>query len=42
MLAMNCRSTYRVRAEKKSAPCIEHPGDAIVRVNRACVCISSY
>lgn len=38
MLAMNYRGPYRVRAEQKSAPYIEHPGDAIIRVNRACIC----
>ena len=38
MLAMNYRGPYRVRAEQKSAPYIEHPNDAIVRVNRACIC----
>ena len=38
MLAMNYRGTYRVRAEHKSAPYIEHPGDAIICVNRACIC----
>ncbi|MDB5939234.1 MAG: hypothetical protein JWP77_1598, partial [Polaromonas sp.] len=26
MLAMNYRGPYRVRAEQKSAPYIEHPG----------------
>lgn len=38
MLAMNYRGPYRVRAEQKSTPYIEHPCDAIVRVNRACIC----
>ena len=38
MLAMNYRGLYRVRAEQKSVPYIEHPNDAIVRVNRACIC----
>jgi threonine dehydrogenase-like Zn-dependent dehydrogenase len=38
MLAMNYRGPYRVRAEQKSPPYIEHPNDAIVRVNRACIC----
>ena len=37
MLAMNYRGPYRVLAEQKSAPYIEHPGDAIIRVNRACI-----
>jgi threonine dehydrogenase-like Zn-dependent dehydrogenase len=38
MLAMNYRGPYRVRAEEKAEPKIEHPGDAIVRVTRACIC----
>ena len=38
MLAMNYRGPYRVRAEQKSDPVIEHPGDAIVRVTRSCIC----
>jgi threonine dehydrogenase-like Zn-dependent dehydrogenase len=38
MLAMNFRGPYRVRAEQKSDPSIEHPNDAIVRVSRACIC----
>lgn len=38
MLAMNYRGPYRVRATHKSDPVIEHPGDAIVRVLRACIC----
>jgi threonine dehydrogenase-like Zn-dependent dehydrogenase len=38
MLAMNYRGPYRVRAEQKPDPVIEHPGDAIVRVTRACIC----
>ena len=38
MLAMNYRGPYRVRAEEKAEPEIEHPGDAIVRVTRACIC----
>jgi threonine dehydrogenase-like Zn-dependent dehydrogenase len=38
MLAMNYRGPYRVRAERKSDPLIEHPGDAIVRVTRSCIC----
>ena len=37
MLAMNYRGPYRIRAEQKSAPYIEHPNDAIVWVNRACI-----
>jgi threonine dehydrogenase-like Zn-dependent dehydrogenase len=38
MLAMSFRGPYRVRAEHKPDPVIEHPRDAIVRVNRACIC----
>ncbi|HYW57324.1 MAG TPA: zinc-dependent alcohol dehydrogenase [Polaromonas sp.] len=38
MLAMNYRGPYRVRAEQKADPQIEHPGDAIVRVTRSCIC----
>ena len=38
MLAMNYRGPYRVRAEQKAEPQIEHPNDAIVRVTRACIC----
>jgi threonine dehydrogenase-like Zn-dependent dehydrogenase len=38
MLAMNYRGPYRVRADHKSDPVIEHPDDAIVRVTRACIC----
>ncbi len=39
MLAMNYRGPYRIRADHhKPLPRIEHPGDAIVRVTRACIC----
>jgi threonine dehydrogenase-like Zn-dependent dehydrogenase len=38
MLAMNYRGPYRVRAAHKPDPQIEHPGDAIVRVTRSCIC----
>ena len=38
MLAMDYRGPYRVRAEQKPEPRIEHPNDAIVRVTRACIC----
>lgn len=38
MLAMNYRGPYRVRAEEKEDPVIEHPQDAIVRVTRSCIC----
>ncbi|SFH59443.1 Threonine dehydrogenase [Nitrosospira sp. Nsp14] len=38
MLAMNYRGPYRVRAEQKPDPVIEHPNDAIVKVSRSCIC----
>jgi threonine dehydrogenase-like Zn-dependent dehydrogenase len=38
MLAMNYRGPYRVRADHKPDPVIEHPDDAIVRVTRSCIC----
>ena len=38
MLAMNYRGPYRVRAAHKAEPRIEHPGDAILRVTRSCIC----
>jgi threonine dehydrogenase-like Zn-dependent dehydrogenase len=38
MLAMNYRGPYRVRADQKAMPAIEHPQDAIVRVTRTCIC----
>jgi threonine dehydrogenase-like Zn-dependent dehydrogenase len=38
MLAMNYRGPYRVRADHKPLPEIEHPADAIVRVTRAAIC----
>jgi len=38
MLAMDYRGPYRVRAVQKTDPIIEHPGDAIVRVTRSCIC----
>jgi threonine dehydrogenase-like Zn-dependent dehydrogenase len=38
MLAMNYRGPYRVRAAHKAEPHIEHPGDAILRVTRSCIC----
>jgi threonine dehydrogenase-like Zn-dependent dehydrogenase len=38
MLAMNYRGPYRVRAEQKPYPEIQHPNDAIVRVLRSCIC----
>ncbi|MGI4778843.1 MAG: zinc-dependent alcohol dehydrogenase [Janthinobacterium lividum] len=38
MLAMEYRGPYRVRITEKDRPRIEHPGDAIVKVERACIC----
>ena len=38
MLATTYRRPYRVRAEHVPDPRIEHPGDAIVRVTRSCIC----
>jgi threonine dehydrogenase-like Zn-dependent dehydrogenase len=38
MLAMNYRGPYRIRTVHKQEPEIEHPGDAIVRVTRSCIC----
>lgn len=38
MLAMNYRGPFRVRASQKPQPEILHPGDAIVRVTRSCIC----
>ena len=38
MLATTYRRPYRVRAEQVAEPRIEHPGDAIVRVTRSCIC----
>jgi S-(hydroxymethyl)glutathione dehydrogenase/alcohol dehydrogenase len=38
MLAMNYRGPYRVRADEKPMPTIQHPEDAIVRVTRSCIC----
>lgn len=38
MLAMNYRGPFRVRAEQKPEPEIQHPDDAIVRVLRSCIC----
>lgn len=38
MLAMDYRGPYRVRAAHKPDPQIEHPGDAIIRVTRSCIC----
>ncbi|WP_242692271.1 zinc-dependent alcohol dehydrogenase [Aridibaculum aurantiacum] len=38
MIAMNFRGPFRVRADRKPYPEIKHPGDAIVRVTRSCIC----
>lgn len=38
MLAMTYRGPFRVRAQQKPDPVIEHPNDAIVRVTRSCIC----
>jgi len=38
MLAMNYRRPYKVRAEQRPEPEIEHPNDAIVKVTRSCIC----
>jgi threonine dehydrogenase-like Zn-dependent dehydrogenase len=38
MRAMTYRGPYRVRVEEKPDPRIEHPNDAIVRVERAAIC----
>jgi threonine dehydrogenase-like Zn-dependent dehydrogenase len=38
MLAMIYRGPYRIRAEHKPEPRIEHPNDAIVRVTRTAIC----
>ena len=38
MLATTYRRPYRVRAQQMPDPVIEHPGDAIVRVTRSCIC----
>ena len=35
---MNYRGPYRVRTQQKAMPEIQHPGDAIVRVTRSCIC----
>lgn len=38
MKAMAYRGPYRIRLEEKNIPRIEHPNDAIVRVQRAAIC----
>ncbi|WIB31368.1 zinc-dependent alcohol dehydrogenase [Curtobacterium sp. MCSS17_005] len=38
MRAMTYRGPYRVRVEEKPDPRIQHPNDAVVRVERAAIC----
>lgn len=38
MKAMTYRGPYKVRVEEKPDPTIQHPNDAIVRVERAAIC----
>jgi hypothetical protein len=38
MKAMTYRGPYKVRIEEKDIPAIEHPNDAIVRVELAAIC----
>jgi len=38
MKAMTYRGPYKIRVEDKPDPLIEHPGDAIVRVDKAAIC----
>jgi hypothetical protein len=38
MKAMTYRGPYNVRIEEKDIPSIEHPNDAIVRVELAAIC----
>src|SRR4051812_49838738 len=38
MKAMTYRGPYKVRVEEKDRPAIEHPNDAIVRVELAAIC----
>ena len=38
MKAMTYRGPYKVRIEEKDIPSIEHPNDAIVRVDLAAIC----
>lgn len=38
MLAMSYRGPFRVRTVQKPQPEILHPGDAIIRVTRSCIC----
>ncbi|MFN3866698.1 MAG: alcohol dehydrogenase catalytic domain-containing protein, partial [Demequina sp.] len=38
MKAMAYRGPYKIRVEEKPSPVLEHPGDAIVRVDLASIC----
>ncbi|MBT2503161.1 zinc-dependent alcohol dehydrogenase [Curtobacterium sp. ISL-83] len=38
MRAMTYRGPYRIRVEEKPDPRIEHPNDAVIRVERAAIC----
>jgi threonine dehydrogenase-like Zn-dependent dehydrogenase len=38
MRAISYRGPYKVRAEEKADPRLEHPNDAIIRVTRAAIC----
>ena len=38
MKAMVYRGPYKIRVEEKPDPVLEHPGDAIVRVEKAAIC----
>jgi threonine dehydrogenase-like Zn-dependent dehydrogenase len=38
MRAMTYRGPYKVRVEEKAIPAIEHPNDAIVKVQLAAIC----
>lgn len=38
MKAMTYRGPYKIRVEEKPDPVLEHPGDAIVRVEKAAIC----
>ena len=40
MKAMTYRGPYKLRVEEKPDPGIEHPNDAIVRVELAAICVS--
>lgn len=38
MRAMGYRGPYKIRVEEKDIPAIEHPNDALVRVDLAAIC----